>query len=157
MTSLLNSPLDLMLSLLTSSTLPGTGWAAAWHQVMWTSGPMLVWLLNLAAGAENLWTCPAVTSQHGGYSPRVFWSPLQSWVCLQLHHHYFMNYFSGLQCKSWAEFSSGSCCNERSVMAEIGDRMNQSLRGNFYLVTDEEQTFQLPQHLSTQCDITKQK
>ena len=54
MTSLLNSPLDLMQSLLTSSTLPGTGWAAAWHQVMWTSGPMLVWLLNLAAGAENL-------------------------------------------------------------------------------------------------------
>jgi len=60
----------------------------------------------------------------------------------------------GVKCENLQAFSSGACCFNNSVLVEIGDRINQSTRGNIFLKTKATYSgdYVLPPAQATNCD-----
>ena len=56
-----------------------------------------------------------------------------------------------IKCNSRQLFTSNKCCEKDSVFAEVGEYMNTSMRGDFYLKTKSEPHFALPSINSTNC------
>ena len=56
-----------------------------------------------------------------------------------------------IQCSSRQLYNSGNCCEENSVFREIGEYMDTSMRGDFYLKTKGEPHYALHPANSTNC------
>jgi len=65
-----------------------------------------------------------------------------------------MSPLAGVKCENFQAFSSGACCFNNSVLVEIGDRINQSTRGNIFLKTKATYSgdYVLPPAQATNCD-----
>lgn len=59
------------------------------------------------------------------------------------------NYIA-VSCDNYKDFDSGICCNSQQL-AKMGDKVDQSLRGKYYLNTRSSKPYALPKEKSINC------
>jgi len=60
----------------------------------------------------------------------------------------------GLECRTYKKFLSGECCRSKHQTAVMGDSVDRTTRGTFYLKTRDRPRYALPVMNSTNCEIT---
>ena len=58
--------------------------------------------------------------------------------------------FVAVLCNNFEDFDSGICCNGETF-AKMGERVDQKLRGKYYLNTNSAHPYALPKHISINC------
>ena len=54
-------------------------------------------------------------------------------------------------CENFKDFDSGICCNH-DTLAQMGENVDQTLRGKYYLNTKSSRPFALPKEISINCN-----
>ena len=58
--------------------------------------------------------------------------------------------YEAVICNNFQEFDAGICCNNRQI-AKMGENVNRSLRGKYYLNTRKSKPYALPKEESINC------
>ena len=59
--------------------------------------------------------------------------------------------FSSVLCDNLNDFNSGKCCDKKNDVSIMGEKVDRTLRGKYYLKTKRAYPFVLPTEMSINC------